>query len=77
MRFKQFIIAFDQLVGTIFGGMADETISARAYREQWVRVEKVINFIFMDESHCMDSYHSELMRKHLPKGYRNGQSETR
>lgn len=70
---KQFLIALDQLANTLLGGMADETISARAYRRGWKRTERVINWIFRDPFHCMDAYNSELLRSHLPKGYRTCQ----
>lgn len=29
---QQFLIAADQLINTLLGGMADETLSARAHR---------------------------------------------
>ena len=68
--FKQFLIALDQLLNTFCGGMADETISARAYRSGWTRREKVINFIFNDPKHCEDSYASEVKRSQFPEEYR-------
>ena len=46
----QVFIAFDQLFNTFLGGMADETLSSRAYRHsrdksrQWP--EKLINLLF-------------------------------
>lgn len=33
-RFSQIPIAFDQLVNTLFGGWADETISSAAWRKR-------------------------------------------
>lgn len=67
---KQFLIAVDQLANTVLGGMADETISARAHRNGWKRTERVINWLFRDPEHCAESYRSELLRKHLPNAYR-------
>lgn len=68
--FKQFLIALDQLINTLCGGMADETISARAYRKGWKRRMAVINWVFNDAHHCELSYQSELFRAQLPSGYR-------
>ena len=43
--FLQILIALDQLTNTIFGGWADETLSARCYREKrWF--QHVINLLF-------------------------------
>lgn len=74
---KQFLIAFDQLVNTIFGGYADETLSARAYRTEqegklWGKVFRpIIDVIFFfDPNHCMESYLSEVKRKQFPNHYR-------
>jgi hypothetical protein len=67
---KQILIAIDQLANTLVGGMADETISARAHRKGWKIREKVINWIFQDPNHCRDSYNSELSRTQLPEEYR-------
>lgn len=70
----QSAIAFDQLLNTFFGGYADETLSARAYRlrnKGWERWYKVFNTVFFwQENHCKAAYDSELERKHLPKDYR-------
>ena len=35
MKILQILIAFDQLINTILGGMADETISSRAHRNRF------------------------------------------
>lgn len=70
MSLKQIGIAIDQLANAIAGGMADETISARAHREQWPLAEKLINKIFNDPNHCRDSYDSEVLRAQLPPEYR-------
>ena len=74
---SQFMIALDQLINTVCRGWADETISARAYRNsangkpKWQRIETVINAIFFWEAnHCKAAFHIELERRHLPAGYR-------
>lgn len=67
---KQVLIALDQLANTLLGGMADETISARAYRKGWSRRMRFINWLFSDQNHCKDSYASEKLRSQLPKEYR-------
>lgn len=70
----QVLIALDQLVNTFLGGMADETLSARAWRNHlkcrrtWP--VKVINMLFFwQKNHCRTAYESEKQRKHLPEGY--------
>lgn len=71
----QVLIAADQFINTLFGGMADESLSSRAYRHsrdgsrKWP--EKVINRIFFwQKDHCKQAYESELKRAHLPKEMR-------
>lgn len=76
---KQFLIAVDQLANTLIPiaddgfGMADESISARAWRlrdksNAWRWIDRVF---FWDKRHCEQSYNSELLRTQLPKGYRS------
>ncbi len=71
-RTEQIPIAIDQLINTIFGGWADETISSRAYRMQgksrkWAKLRKVIDGLFCwQKNHCRTAYESELQRRHLP-----------
>lgn len=72
--FKQILIALDQLANTLCGGMADETISARAYRSGWRRRERFINWLFRDPDHCHQSFLSELTRRQLPAAYRARQT---
>lgn len=73
---KQFLIALDQLAGTLFGGYADETISARVWREskksrKWEIARKAIDTLFwFDNQHCFSSYLSEFERNQLPKEYK-------
>lgn len=73
---SQFIIALDQLVNTICKGWADETISARAYRNsaqgktKWMRIERGINLLAMDKDHCRRAFVNEQERRHMPPAYR-------
>lgn len=72
---KQVLIALDQLGNALLGGHADETVSARAWRLRarapWGAVRWMIDWIFFWEAgHCEAAWRSELLRRHLPKGYR-------
>ena len=73
---KQVLIAADQLVNAIFGGWADETLSARVWRNQgnswyWKLLLKVIDGIFFwQDNHCQKSFDSEVLRRHFPDAYR-------
>lgn len=67
-------IAEDQAWNARTGGMADETLSARAHRmhakgrRSWPR--NLINALFFwQEDHCFEAYMSEMQRKHLPADY--------
>ena len=66
---KQFLIAFDQLVNTVAGGWADETLSARAWRRGlthpgWDAARMVIDLLFFwQPDHCQAAYLSERNRK--------------
>ena len=72
-RFSQIPIAFDQLVNTLFGGWADETISSAAWRKRnegngWRFLLCVIDCIFFwHPDHCKTAFESELERKHFPQ----------
>ena len=72
---KQFLIALDQVVNTICGGYADETLSCRAYRHylkgehKWVKV-LIDCLFFFDKDHCYNSYLSEQERLQLPPALR-------
>jgi hypothetical protein len=73
---NQVLIAVDQLANALFLGYADETLSARLYRnransgwwEFWY--ETVNGLFFWQKDHCLDSYLAEQTRKQLPKEYR-------
>lgn len=71
---KQVLIAADQLVNTMLGGMADETLSARLWRTQHPAYRWVDALFFWDRDgsarHCELSYKAEQLRQHLPERYR-------
>lgn len=71
---KQILIAIDQLINTLCGGYADETLSARCWRcrdrQPFKTLEPVIDWLFFDMSHCLESYRSERKRAQLPPEYR-------
>jgi len=72
----QFLIAFDQLLNTLLGGMADETLSARAWRLDgispgWSAARRLIDALFFWQAgHCEQAYLAEQQRKQLPTVYR-------
>lgn len=81
-RSEQIPIAIDQLVNTIFGGWADETLSCRAWRQRerkrhWAITRRVIDALFLwlfcQKDHCQTAYESELQRRHLPPELRDNQ----
>ena len=71
-RTEQIPIALDQLINTIFGGWADETISSVAWRKRyegkgWALLRKVIDAIFFwQKNHCENAYLSEKNRLQCP-----------
>ena len=75
MKILQILIAFDQLINTILGGMADETISSRAHRNRfknwrWRFMRRLIDGLFFwQKYHCHQSYLAELDRKQLPPNF--------
>lgn len=75
MGLKQVLIAFDQLVNTLIGGMADETLSAAAWRWQMEGKRRwayrlIDTLFFFEPNHCQQAWRSELLRSHLPTSYR-------
>lgn len=75
MKLLEIAIAFDQLVNTVLGGYADETLSARCWRLRDVAPYKylrpVIDTLFCwQKNHCYSAYQSEILRSQLPKEYR-------
>jgi len=77
----QILIAMDQLFNAVFGGWADETLSARSHRCQW-RLEWYIDRLFFWDkdgagkfNHCKSSYEHEKQRLDLPEEYRKWKQE--
>lgn len=71
-RRKQIPIAVDQLINTICGGWADETISSMVWRKRhegkgWALPRKVIDSLFFwQKNHCESAYLSEKKRLQCP-----------
>lgn len=54
---KRILIALDRLLNVIFFGRVGETLSSRAYREQW-RIRPLIDAVFfLETNHCESSYY--------------------
>jgi hypothetical protein len=69
----QVVIAFDQQINALTGGMADETISSRCFRLNHKKIyrsaEIFINFLFFPFqgwNHCQGAYIKEIQGRHLP-----------
>lgn len=86
MKLTQPLIALDQFINTLVRidgdgwGMADETLSARAWRLRktngGARAVKIIDTLFFwQPAHCYNSYLSEVVRSQLPKYYREQGTE--
>lgn len=59
--FTRIIAAFSQFLNTLGGGHQNESISSRAYRRKWTKVEQFINLvIFWEYDHCKNSYLNDL-----------------
>lgn len=72
----QILVAVDQLVNTMLGGFADETLSSRAYRHAAIKKDRtwpmtIIDAIFFwQDQHCKQAYESEIERSQLPPSMR-------
>lgn len=79
---KQLAIALDQFLNCLFsvvffigGGWADETLSARCWREGkvhrgWDAARVFFDaLLWFDPQHCFTSYIAEAERKQLPEEY--------
>lgn len=72
----QVLVALDQLVNTLFGGYADETVSSRSRRAYITGKRKwtinLINLLFFwQNDHCKEAYESEMERNQLPPEMRD------
>ena len=82
MKCKQVLIAIDQVLNTLVGGFADETLSARAWRcrhdsRRWSIARRVIDTVFFfDTDHCEQAYLNEFDRRHFPTHYRGNDANT-
>lgn len=78
---RHFLIALDQLINTITWikgdgfGYPDESLSARAWRQQddsryWYCLRLLIDGLFcLQDGHCYQAYVSEVENKQLPTHY--------
>lgn len=73
MSLLQIAIAVDQLGNAVIGGWADETISARAWRQRhkkrWRFAMRVIDAafsLFGQQDHCRLAYEAEIWRRQSP-----------
>jgi hypothetical protein len=71
MKAIQVAVALDQLLNSICGGYADETMSSRCWRlrafQPYKTLRPVIDTIlFFDPKHCETSYLNTIARKYLP-----------
>lgn len=79
--YLQVALSIDQLLNAILGGYADETLSARIWRNHcgnrwWKYAMWAVDAIFfLQPGHCQQSYLSEVARKHLPPVYRGQYNE--
>lgn len=74
-RWFRFLIAVDQAANVLlWDGMPDETISARAWREQDAWLIRSLNAVFFWQgNHCKECYEWEKQRKDLPPDYQDKQ----
>lgn len=84
----QLLIGLDQLLNSLISligiplgmnvAMADESLSARAYRNEalyqkrrWIMLRAVIDTIlFLRPDHCMRAFDAEIDRRQVPEDYR-------
>lgn len=79
------VVAISQLINTIFGGMPDETVSSRVYREKYSTggsfycfLELAINsFFFWEIDHCFLAWSDEVNRRHVHPEMINSQNRNK
>lgn len=78
MSLLQIAIAVDQLGNSLIGGWADETISARAWRQRhkrrWRFAMRLIDAafsLFGQREHCRLAFEAEIWRRQSPPQTRN------
>jgi len=58
--FWNILVLMTQNINTILlAGNPDETTSSRAYRKDWTKSIKFINWLFRDPTHCRRAYEAE------------------
>ena len=81
-RILNILIAIDQLLYVLLSlgkGYPDLTISAAVYLKArngnrfYIVLQKIIDTLFLpfEEDHCLNSFISELTRKHVPESMRD------
>ncbi|STZ76349.1 hypothetical protein [Bergeriella denitrificans] len=75
-HFRHIAIAADQLLNTVLGGHADETLSSRIWRKnqtaepkrRWKAALFIVDKVLFrwQHDHCLNSYRMELTRGHFP-----------
>lgn len=83
-RILNILIVLDQLIWVLISlgkGSPDETISSASYRG-WLHdhpigkiAKPVIDFLFLpiQKNHCRKAWESEVLRKQLPKSFREAE----
>lgn len=74
----QVLVALDQALNAVLGGFADETLSARAYRNdspvgkrRWRIARRAIDALFFwQDRHCFKAFMAEIDRRQYPPSYR-------
>lgn len=77
----QILLWLDQGLNVLLGGWADETLSARAWRQRrkrrWAVAVRLIDALFFWQvDHCRLSHLAEVQRFQLPPQYRNQPGHT-
>lgn len=76
----QILIGFDQQLNTLLAGYADETLSARMYRNSirdiknnkktiWYYAEKIVNFIFIPQDYLVKRNNTWTGARHCERAY--------
>jgi len=72
----QVLLGIDQLVNTLLGGYADESISSRCWRLRnkssfWSFMRVLVDTLFFFQTnHCQKAYESEQLRLQEPPEFR-------
>lgn len=82
---KNLLLSIDQTGNVFLMGSADETISARSYREgvihgkrHWAAMNWFVNKLFWFEpEHTRMAYEAERYRCHMPADYQLGACDTK